>query len=127
MSTDGNKQLNSAWEFACQQPIPEVNTEEASTAASSSCKRALGSRSKVRKGLWAVAALLCVVALAAGTYLTYTAYLAGDFLKSVAVSGTSQALFASDLLTGYTSENLTDGDIEQGQRQGSQRDVDDYG
>ncbi len=113
MPTDGNKQLDSAQEIACQQPISEVNAEGASTAAPSSCKRALGSKPQVRKGLWAVAALLCIVALAAGTYLTYTAYLAGDFLKSVAVSGTSQALFASDLLTGYTSENLTDGDIAE--------------
>ena len=67
--------------------------------------------SKVRKRLWAVAVLLCAVAIATGTYLTYTAFLAGDFLKSVAVSGTSQALFASDMLTGYTSETLDDGDI----------------
>ena len=67
--------------------------------------------SKARKRLWAVAVLLCVVAIVAGTYLTYTAFLAGDFLKSVAVSGTSQALFASDMLTGYTSETLDDGNI----------------
>lgn len=66
---------------------------------------------KVRKRLWAVAVLLCAVAIAMGTYLTYTAFLAGDFLKSVAVSGTSQALFASDMLTGYTNETLNDGDI----------------
>ena len=46
--------------------------------------------------------LLCVVVMAMGTYLTYTAFLGGDFLKSVVVSGTSQALFASDMLTGYT-------------------------
>lgn len=64
--------------------------------------------SKARKRLWAVAVLLCAVAIATGTYLTYTAFLAGDFLKSVAVSGTSQALFASDMLTGYTSESLGD-------------------
>lgn len=63
---------------------------------------------KVRKRLWAVAVLLCAVAIATGTYLTYTAFLAGDFLKSVAVSGTSQALFASDMLTGYTNEALND-------------------
>lgn len=67
--------------------------------------------SKARKRLWAVAVLLCAVAIVTGTYLTYTAFLAGDFLKSVAVSGTSQALFASDMLTGYTSENLNDGEI----------------
>ena len=64
--------------------------------------------SKVRKRLWAVAVLLCAVAIVAGTHLTYTAFLAGDFLKSVAVSGTSQALFASDMLTGYTNETLND-------------------
>lgn len=64
--------------------------------------------SNARKRLWTVAVLLCAVAIATGTYLTYTAFLAGDFLKSVAVSGTSQALFASDMLTGYTSESLGD-------------------
>ncbi len=42
-------------------------------------------------------------------YLPYLhGLLAGDFLKSVAVSGTSQALFASDMLTGYTNETLND-------------------
>lgn len=64
--------------------------------------------SKARKRLWAVAVLLCAVAIVTGIYLTYTAFLAGDFLKSVAVSGTSQALFASDMLTGYTTESLDD-------------------
>lgn len=75
------------------------------------CAESAPPTSKARKRLWAVAVLLCVVAIVAGTYLTYTAFLAGDFLKSVAVSGTSQALFASDMLTGYTSENLNDGEI----------------
>lgn len=75
------------------------------------CAGSAAPASKVRKRLWAVAVLLCAVAIATGTYLTYTAFLAGDFLKSVAVSGTSQALFASDMLTGYTSENLNDGEI----------------
>lgn len=75
------------------------------------CAESATPTSKARKRLWAVAVLLCVFAIVAGTYLTYTAFLAGDFLKSVAVSGTSQALFASDMLTGYTRENLNDGDI----------------
>lgn len=75
------------------------------------CAESATPTSKARKRLWAVAVLLCAVAIVAGTYLTYTAFLAGDFLKSVAVSGTSQALFASDMLTGYTSENLNDGEI----------------
>ena len=48
--------------------------------------------------------------MAMGTYLTYTAFLGGDFLKSVVVSGTSQALFASDMLTGYT-ETVADANI----------------
>lgn len=82
----------------------------------SCCAESAAPASKARKRLWAVAVLLCVVVMATGTYLTYTAFLAGDFLKSVAVSGTSQALFASDMLTGYTSESLdkdgeTDGAI----------------
>lgn len=72
------------------------------------CAESAAPASKVRKRLWAVALLLCAVAIVAGTYLTYTAFLAGDFLKSVAVSGTSQALFASDMLTGYTNETLND-------------------
>lgn len=72
------------------------------------CAGSAAPASKVRKRLWAVAVLLCAVAIAMGTYLTYTAFLAGDLLKSVAVSGTSQALFASDMLTGYTNETLND-------------------
>lgn len=72
------------------------------------CAESAAPASKVRKRLWAVAVLLCVVAIVTGAYLTYTAFLAGDFLKSVAVSGTSQALFASDMLTGYTTESLDD-------------------
>ncbi len=72
------------------------------------CAESVTPASKMRKRLWTVAVLLCAVAIATGTYLTYTAFLAGDFLKSVAVSGTSQALFASDMLTGYTNETLND-------------------
>lgn len=80
-------------------------------AAKSALAESAAPASKVRKRLWAVAMLLCAVAIATGTYLTYTAFLAGDFLKSVAVSGTSQALFASDMLTGYANETLNDGGI----------------
>ena len=72
------------------------------------CVESAAPASKMRKRLWAVAVLLCAVAIVTGTHLTYTAFLAGDFLKSVAVSGTSQALFASDMLTGYTNETLND-------------------
>lgn len=77
-------------------------------AAKSALAESAAPNSKVHKRLWAVAVLLCAVAIATGTYLTYTAFLAGDFLKSVAVSGTSQALFASDMLTGYTNDTLND-------------------
>lgn len=77
-------------------------------AAKSALAESAAPNSKVRKRLWAVAVLLCAVAIVAGTHLTYTAFLAGDFLKSVAVSGTSQALFASDMLAGYTNETLND-------------------
>lgn len=80
-------------------------------AAKSALVEPAAPASKVRKRLWAVAVLLCAVAIVTGTYLTYTAFLAGDFLKSVAVSGTSQALFASDMLTGYTTESLDDKNI----------------
>lgn len=75
------------------------------------CEESAAPASKARKRLWAVAVLLCAVAIVMGTYLTYTAFLAGDFLKSAAVSGTSQALFASDMLTGYTDEALDEGKI----------------
>ena len=80
-------------------------------AAKSALVEPAAPASKVRKRLWAVAVLLCAVAIVPGTYLTYTAFLAGDFLKSVAVSGTSQALFTSDMLTGYTTESLDDKNI----------------
>ena len=75
------------------------------------CTESAAPASKARKRLWTVAVLLCAVAIVMGTYLTYTAFLAGDFLKSVAVSGTSQALFASDMLTGYTDEALDEENI----------------
>lgn len=60
-------------------------------------------RPLAHKHLWAIAVLLCIAAIGAGTYLTYSAYKAGDFLKAVAATTTSQALFTSDLLNEYTS------------------------
>lgn len=92
-------------------PAGKHFTQVDGSKAEPCCAGSVAPASKVRKRLWAVAVLLCAVAIATGIYLTYTAFLAGDFLKSVAVSGTSQALFASDMLTGYTSENLNDGEI----------------
>lgn len=64
-------------------------------------------RTLAHKRLWAIAVLLCVGAIGAGTYLTFSAYKAGDFLKAVAATTTSQALFTSDLLNEYTSDTAT--------------------
>ena len=72
------------------------------------CKSRFDLSSKARKRLWAAAMLLCVVAIVAGVYLTYTAFLAGGFLKAVAVNGSSQVLFGSDMLIGYTTEKTDD-------------------
>lgn len=111
MTEDKNKQFDNAEDLVCGQPDRTAAPEQASPVESSRRKRPFCLGPKARKRLWAVAVLLCVVVMATGTYLTYTAFLGGDFLKSVVVSGTSQALFASDMLTGYTNETLNDGDI----------------
>lgn len=81
------------------QAIDDVELAVDAEPASSSASR----RPRARKRLWAIAVLLCMVVIAAGTYLTYTAYRAGDFLKAVAATGTTQALFTSDLLSEYTT------------------------
>lgn len=96
MQKDKNEQNEIA------RPVGKHFAQVDDSRAEPCCTESATPASKVRKRLWAVAVLLCAVAIATGTYLTYTAFLAGDFLKSVAVSGTSQALFASDMLTGYT-------------------------
>lgn len=102
MTEDKNKQFDNAEDLVCDQSDWTAAPEQASPVESSRRKRPFCLGPKARKRLWAVAVLLCVVVMATGTYLTYTAFLGGDFLKSVVVSGTSQALFASDMLTGYT-------------------------
>ena len=56
------------------------------------CAESATPTSKARKRLWPVAVLLCAVAIEAGTSLTYTAFLEGDFRNSVADSGTALAL-----------------------------------
>lgn len=67
------------------------------------------SKSLVKNKLVVAAiALVCAVALVTGGYFTYSAYTANGFLKSVAATGTAQSLFASDLLTGYTSAPSND-------------------
>lgn len=110
MAEDKNKQFGNAEDLVCDRPDRTAAPEQASPVEPSRRKRPFRLGSKARKRLWAVAVLLCVIVMATGTYLTYTAFLGGDFLKSVVVSGTSQALFASDMLTGYT-ETVADANI----------------
>lgn len=59
---------------------------------------------QARKALWAVAFVLVVAALVFGVRLTYSAFSANDHLKAVAVTGTSQSLFASDVLAPYSEK-----------------------
>lgn len=54
--------------------------------------------------LWLLAALACVAALITGVQLTRGAFTGAAFLKAVAVTGTSQDLFASDVLVPYNSD-----------------------
>lgn len=110
MTEDKNKQLDNAEDLICDQPDRTAAPDQMPSSEPSCRKHPFCLGPKARKRLWAVAVLLCVVVMATGTYLTYTAFLGGDFLKSVVVSGTSQALFASDMLTGYTNE-VADGEI----------------
>ena len=58
---------------------------------------------QARKALWAVAFVLVIAALVFGIRLTYSAFSANDHLKVVAVTGTSQSLFASDVLAPYST------------------------
>lgn len=58
---------------------------------------------QARKVLWAVAFVLVIAALVLGIRLTYSAFSANDHLKAVAVTGTSQSLFASDVLAPYST------------------------
>ena len=57
---------------------------------------------QARKALWAVAFVLVIAALVFSVRLTYSAFSANDHLKAVAVTGTSQSLFASDVLAPYS-------------------------
>lgn len=110
MTEDKNKQLDNAEDLVCDQSDRTAAPEQVPSAEPSCRKHPFCLGSKAHKRLWTVAVLLCTVVMAMGTYLTYTAFLGGDFLKSVVVSGTSQTLFASDMLTGYTNE-VADGEI----------------
>lgn len=59
---------------------------------------------QTRKVLWAVTFVLVIAALVFGLRLTYSAFSANDHLKAVAVTGTSQSLFASDVLAPYSEK-----------------------
>ena len=59
---------------------------------------------QARKALWVVAFVLVIAALVFGVRLTYSAFSANDHLKAVAVAGTSQSLFASDVLAPYSEK-----------------------
>ena len=59
--------------------------------------------SQAHSRLWVAAMLLCAAALVAGVYLTYSAFMGNDHLKSVAATGGTENLFGSDMLIGYTS------------------------
>ena len=55
-----------------------------------------------------LAITLSAVALVTGVYLTATAFTANSFLKAVAASNEAENLFASNILTGYTTEPATE-------------------
>lgn len=59
---------------------------------------------QTRKVLWAAVFVLVIAALVCGIRLTYSAFSANDHLKAVAVTGTSQSLFASDVLAPYSEK-----------------------
>lgn len=72
------------------------------TASLNSAIDGMARTPQARKALWAVAFVLVIAALVFGIRLTYSAFSANDHLKAVAVTGTSQSLFASDVLAPYS-------------------------
>lgn len=62
------------------------------------------SQSRKTAVLSMLAIALSAVALVTGVYLTATAFTANSFLKAVAASNEAENLFASNILTGYTTE-----------------------
>lgn len=61
-------------------------------------------QSRKTAALSMLAITLSVIALVTGVYLTATAFTANSFLKAVAASNEAENLFASNILTGYTTE-----------------------
>ena len=82
------------------------DTEKPDEAQNALPKRA----SAKRKALWLAAVLACVAILVAGVQLALSAFTANDFLKAGPVTGTSQDLFASDVLAPYSSDPAKDND-----------------
>ena len=73
------------------------------TASLNSAIDGMARTPQARKALWAVAFVLVIAALVLGIRLTYSAFSANDHLKAVAVTGTSQSLFAYDVLAPYST------------------------
>lgn len=72
---------------------------------------ARAARKHAKRALVAGALVVCLVALATGMRVTYSAFMAGDYVKGVVVTNDTQSLFASDLLYSYTKdpgENLAE-------------------
>ena len=73
------------------------------TASMNGAIDGMAKTTQARKALWAVAFVLVIAALIFGARLSYSAFSANDHLKAVAVTGTSQSLFASDVLAPYST------------------------
>ena len=74
------------------------------TAALNGAIDGMAKTPQARKALWAAAFVLVIAVLVFGIRLTYSAFSANDHLKAVAVTGTSQSLFASDVLAAYSEK-----------------------
>ena len=57
--------------------------------------------------------VLCVLALAIGGRLTWSAYTGNAYVKGVEVTNATQSLFASDMLVGYYSDPTAEGSTTQ--------------
>lgn len=82
----------------------QVEERRSLTASLNGAIDGMAKTPQTRKVLWAVAFVLVIAALVFGLRLTYSAFSANDHLKAVAVTGTSQSLFASDVLAPYSEK-----------------------
>lgn len=85
------------------QPINEA-AANAPAKAMAKVPAARAVRRHAKRALVAGTLVLCLVALATGMRVTYSAFMAGDYLKGVVVTNDTQSLFASDLLYSYTQD-----------------------